>query len=114
MQVFNHHIYEFQKGLRNLVLCTENNVDRDKIEKRLKREKIFYLIQEIDENKINVYFGHELCIEVVKTFGSVKLNELSDEQDFILGIMLGYSRLQQCERYLKRISKNQPINELIG
>ena len=27
---------------------------------------------------------------------------LEKEEDFILGIMLGYDRLRQCERYLKR------------
>lgn len=40
------------------------------------------------------------CVDVVKTF-SPKLNELTAEQDFILGIMLGYDRVKQCERYLK-------------
>jgi len=114
MQVFCHHIYEFQKGLRNLVLCTEKNEDREKITQRLEKENIPYLIQEISENKINVFFGHQFCIDIVKTFGTVRLNELSDEQDYILGIMLGYSRLQQCERYLKRRIKSKDINELIG
>ena len=114
MQVFCHHIYEFQKGLRNLVLCTEKDEDRDKIEKRLQKENISYLIHEIPDNKINVYFGHQFCIDVVKTFHTTNLTELSDEQDFLLGIMLGYSRLQQCERYLKRRAKHSEINELIG
>jgi len=27
---------------------------------------------------------------------------LTDEEDFILGTMLGYDRVKQCERYLKR------------
>ena len=30
------------------------------------------------------------------------LSDLTDEEDFILGVMLGYDRLKQCERYLKR------------
>ena len=51
-------------------------------------------------NKINVYFGAKQCVDVVKTFNP-KLNELSAEQDFILGIMLGYDRVRQCERYMK-------------
>lgn len=38
--------------------------------------------------------------------------------DFILGIMLGimlgYDRLKQCERYLERKQKNGMVEELIG
>lgn len=102
MQVFHHHIYEFQKGLRNLVLCTEKKEYQEKIEKRLVKENIPYLIHEISSNKINVYFGHQVCIDVIKTFETVKLNEISGEKDFLLGIMLGYDRLQQCIRYLNR------------
>ena len=107
MQIFHHHIYEFQKGLRNLVLCTEKSQDREKIEKRLKKESIPYFIHEVANDKINVYFGHQACINVVKTFETDKLNELSTQEDFILGIMLGYDRLQQCVRYLERKAKHQ-------
>ena len=114
LYVFYHHIYEFQKGLRNLVLCTEKAVEREKIEARLQKENISYLIHEIAGNKINVYFGNEACINVVKSFNNPKLNEISDEQDFILGIMLGYDRLQQCERYLNRLGQKHHIEELIG
>lgn len=55
----------------------------------------------MNNEKINVFFGAKDCVDVVKTFVSKKLNELTPEQDFILGIMLGYDRLKQCERYLK-------------
>jgi hypothetical protein len=37
----------------------------------------------------------------------VSLNELSDEQDFMLGVMLGYGRLVQCDRYLQRRSRRR-------
>ena len=38
--------------------------------------------------------------------GTIKIgNELTPEQDFMLGIMLGYSREQQYTRYLKQINK---------
>ena len=30
------------------------------------------------------------------------LSNLTDEEDFILGTMLGYDRVKQCERYLRR------------
>ena len=100
LRVFHHHIYEYKKGIRNLILTTEKAKYRDSIENRLKNEKIDYVIHDIPNGKINVYFGEKACIDVVKTLNP-KLNELSAEQDFILGIMLGYDRVKQCERYLK-------------
>ena len=100
LRVFHHHIYEYKKGIRNLILTTEKAKYRDSIENRLKNEKIDYVIHDIPNEKINVYFGEKDCVDVVKTFNP-KLNELSAEQDFMLGIMLGYDRVKQCERYLK-------------
>lgn len=104
MEVFYHNIYEYQKGLRSLCLCTLKQENRKKIEKRLNKEKIPYLVHDISEEKINVYFGDEECIETIKTFNKSNLYELTPEQDFILGIMLGYDRLMQCQRYLKHLS----------
>lgn len=100
LRVFHHHIYEYKKGIRNLILTTEKAKYRDSIENRLKNEKIDYVIHDIPNGKINVYFGEKACVDVVKTLNP-KLNELSAEQDFMLGIMLGYDRVKQCERYLK-------------
>lgn len=102
LQVFSHHVYEYKKGLRNLVLCTERLEFRDEIEEKLQKEHIPYVVHVISNDKINVYFGAEKCVNVVKTFNTEKLYELTDEQDFMLGIMLGYDRLKQCERYLER------------
>lgn len=101
LRVFHHHIYEYRKGIRNLILTTEKGKYRDYIENRLKNERIDYVIHEIADNKINVYFGEKSCVDVVKTFNP-KLNKLTPEQDFMLGIMLGYDRVKQCDRYLKR------------
>ena len=100
LKVFYHHIYEYKKGIRNLILTTEKAEYKNSIENRLKRENIDYVIHDIPNNKINVYFGAKECVNVVKTFNS-KLNELTPEQDFMLGIMLGYDRVKQCERYMK-------------
>ncbi len=100
LRVFNHHIYEFKKGIRNLILTTENAKYKDIISERLQKENIAYKIDEIAGNKINVYFGEQECVNVVKSFNP-KLCDLTPEQDFILGIMLGYDRLKQCVRYNK-------------
>ena len=99
LRVFHHHIYEYKKGIRNLILTTEKAIHRDRIEERLQKEKIDYVIHDIPQNKINVYFGAPQCVDLVRTF-SPKLNELTAEQDFMLGIMLGYDRVKQCERYI--------------
>ncbi len=100
LRVFSHHIYEYKKGIRNLILTTEKAEYKDHIKQRLEKENISYKIDEIVGQKINVYFGEQECIDVVKSFDS-KLSNLTAEQDFILGIMLGYDRLKQCIRYNK-------------
>ncbi len=107
LKVFHHHIYEYQKGLRNMVLTTEKSQYQSYIENRLKNDNIDYVIQNVSEKAINVFFGAKNCIDVVKTFVTKKLNELTPEQDFILGIMLGYDRNKQCERYLKFKEKEE-------
>lgn len=112
LKVFHHHIYEYKKGIRNLILTTEKALYRDHIETRLTNEKIDYIVQEVNADKINVFFGAKDCVDVVKTFVTKKLNELSPEQDFILGIMLGYDRLKQCGRYLK-LNYLLPVNKNI-
>ena len=38
LQVFIHHIYEYKKGLRNLILTTEKAENKDVIIERLERE----------------------------------------------------------------------------
>lgn len=114
MEVFNHHIYEYEKGLRNLILHTARLEEKDTLEVKLKKRKIPYYIQGIGKGKINVFFGHKLCINVVKNINKAKLNEYSVEEDFILGTMLGYGRLQQCERFLTRKENIAEVDELIG
>jgi len=103
MDVFHHNLYEYQKGLRNLSLCTLKADNRHKIEERLNKEGVAYLVHDIGEGKINVYFGDIECIEIIESFKKIYLNELTPAEDFILGIMLGYDRLKQCKRYLSKI-----------
>lgn len=105
LRVFSHHIYEYKKGLRSLILTTEKEANRKIITDRLERENISYLIQNVDEKKINVFFGNPDSINVIKSFNQPKLNEYTPEQDFILGTLLGYDKIQQCQRYLKMHKK---------
>lgn len=98
LRVFYHHIYEYKKGLRSLILTTEKKDNRSIIEGKLQRENIPYVINEVNGKNINVFFGNKDCIKVVSSFDK-RLNKLTPEQDFMLGIMLGYDKILQCKRY---------------
>lgn len=102
MKVLCHHIYEYKKGLRNLVLHTMCSNDIKLAEEKLLRHNISYFIHFVTPKKINVFFGKAECVKIVQSFNKKLLSEFSDEEDFILGIMLGYDRMQQCERYIGR------------
>lgn len=103
LKLFFHCIYEYKKGVRHLLLITEKAYFASYIIRRLEEENIDFLIQEASKDTINVFFGAKECIDVVKTFLDKKLNSLTPEQDFMLGIMLGYDSLAQCSRYLGNI-----------
>ncbi|MCG8572225.1 MAG: DUF2023 family protein [Spirochaetes bacterium] len=109
MKVLYHHIYEYKKGLRNLVLHTLSADLQGEAEKHLKRHKIPYIIRWVNNNKINVFFGAKECVDIIAAFGDKPLNKFTHEEDFILGIMLGYSRLEQCKRYIRRSQFQQVI-----
>jgi hypothetical protein len=114
MDVFTHHIYEYSRGLRNLVLYTGPSSDWVKIERRLQKKGIAYIMCKNGGSSINVFFGNQACINVVKSFRLNSLSDLSDEQDFMLGIMLGYERLKQCDRYLARKRYKGSVGRLVA
>jgi hypothetical protein len=106
-RLFAHHIYELKKGLRNLILFTTAETNRDEVERRLDSAGIAYLIQPVATDgtradKINVFFGNRACLDVIETIGKPNLTDLTAEEDFILGTLLGYDQVQQCERYVRR------------
>lgn len=103
LQILMHHIYEFKKGIRNLVLHTMKALDREKAEALLERRGIAFYTKIVNKNKVNIFFGDEAPVKIIESFGTIPLNEFTNEQDFILGIMLGYDRNQQCCRYIKRL-----------
>lgn len=102
MQILTHHIYEYKKGLRSLVLHTMSTEEKSKTEEVLINKDISYCFSIINEDRVNVFFGDEVCIKIIKSFGDKSLSDYTDEEDFMLGTMLGYDRVQQCERYAKR------------
>ncbi len=107
MQVLAHHIYEYKKGVRHLVLHTLDASYRKDAELKLQHQGIDYLIQEVTDSKINIFFGDKDCVDIVREIGNKKLNDFTPEEDFVLGTMLGYDRLQQCKRYLNKKQKER-------
>ena len=100
--VLNEQIYGYKHGIRPFVLQTMQVEDKAEIEKRLQRDNLNYHLQEAPGGRnLNVFFGDKPCVDVIKSFGGTPLNKLAPEKDFILGIMLGYDKTKQCERYLK-------------
>lgn len=99
--VFCHHLYEYEKGLRDLILHTTDSGQMPLILHRLKKRGVAYQIYRLDNGRINVFFGSADCVAIVRGFAKRNLSDFTPEEDFILGIMLGYSRQKQFQRYLK-------------
>lgn len=99
IRIFLNHIYEFKKGVRNMVLYTMNKRYEEFAIRRLESQKIGYLKQEVSPNKINLFFGKKECLNAIRLFVNRPLNQLTPEEDFILGTMLGYDICQQCKRF---------------
>jgi Protein of unknown function (DUF2023). len=106
LKVFLNHIYEFKKGVRQMVLYTANKKYEDYAVKRLSNQGINYFIQPVGGDKINLFFGRAECIKAIRYLVNCPLNELTPEKDFILGAMLGYDVCGQCERYCKQKAKS--------
>jgi hypothetical protein len=109
MDVFRHMAYEIEKGVRSLVLYTGDSDESKIIENYLDRKGIPFCIDKVGSRKINVFFGTPECLEVLRGFSSLKLNKLTSEEDFILGIMLGYDLRLQCIRYSQR--RPEPLRQ---
>lgn len=107
MRVFCHHLYEYKKGVRRMILHTMHRRHFLKVVQKLNANSITYKIVHLSEAKFNVFFGDENCIEVASSFVDKPLNELSDKEDFILGVLLGYDIKEQCKRYIERSEQKE-------
>lgn len=110
MRVFANHIYEYKKGVRRMVLFTVNNRYVDEAVRRLLYENITFELQEVGNGRTNVFFGRQECIEVIRRMITRPLQQLSPEEDFILGTLLGYDICVQCERFCKRTTCTQKVS----
>ena len=102
IKVFLNHVYEFQKGVRRMILYTTAKKNCPFMLQRLESRNIDYIIQPAGPNNINLFFGRKECIQAIRCIVTRPLNKLSPEEDFILGTMLGYDLCAQCERFCKR------------
>ena len=107
LKVLMNHIYELHKGVRHMVLFTCNKKYCEQTIQRLESQGIPYLLQPAGRQNQNIYFGRRECLEAIRLIVTRPLNELTPEEDFILGAMLGYDICAQCERYCKRKNKCQ-------
>lgn len=85
-----------------MVLYTMSKKHEEFVEQRLINQQICYLKQEVGGNKINLFFGKRECMDAIRSFIDRPLNQLTPEEDFILGAMLGYDICMQCERYCRK------------
>ena len=104
-KVLANHIYEYKKGVRRMILFTCNRRFEQQACHRLCRQSIDYVVQPAGKENVNVYFGRRECLDAIRLFVTRPLNELSPEEDFILGAMLGYDICAQCERYCERTGR---------
>ena len=103
MKVLMNHIYEYKKGVRRMVLFTFNKRYEQFARTRLERQGIPYIIKPVGAgDTLNLFFGKQECLDAIRLFVTRPLNQLTPEEDFILGAMLGYDICTQCERYCER------------
>lgn len=104
MELFKHLIYEYRKGSKDLVLYTCEKSKQDILTEILQKMKIQYHITNIENEKVNLFFGSTPCLKIIRGFSSKNLDKLTPYEDFILGIMLRYSRNEQYNRLLDKIT----------
>lgn len=105
MKVLVNHIYEFKKGVRRMVLFTFNKRYEQFAVTRLQHQNISYVIQPVGNDRLNLFFGKKECLSAIRLMITKPLCQLTPEEDFILGAMLGYDICAQCERYCERKSR---------
>lgn len=103
MELFKNLIYEYKKGMRDLSLHTCEKTELKEYIELLEKLKTEYSVMDISDNKVNIFFGNPECLNILKKFSNKELNKITPYEDFILGIMLGYSRNEQYKRILSRI-----------
>jgi hypothetical protein len=103
LRLLRHHLYEYGKGVRPMFLATLDGRDLPAARRQIEGAGVAYHLHPASPTRVNVFFGRPVLIETVRAMIADRpLAELSPEEDFILGTLLGYDREQQCRRYLDR------------
>lgn len=109
LQFLVHHLYEYKKGIRQLFMMTMTPPESELVEKRLSKDAIDHFVHHVSATKTNVLFGRGPCVEIVRRIVTKPLGQLSPEEDFILGTLLGYDQQQQCLRFLAMTKMGRPV-----
>lgn len=103
LKIFHHHLYELAKGLRPLAMMTLAAEEAAFVVAELVAAGTPHHVQRACRAKVNVVFGRPAAVATARLLIERRLCDLTDERDFMLGILLGYDREQQCLRYLSRV-----------
>ena len=82
MKVLMNHIYEYQKGVRRMVLFTLNRKYEEFAIRRLESQNISYIVQPVGSDRLNLYFGREECLNAIRMIVTRPLTSLTHEEDF--------------------------------
>lgn len=77
MKVLMNHIYEYKKGVRRMVLFTFNKKYEEFARRRLESQHIHYIIQPVGNDRLNLYFGREECLNAIRMMVTRSLNLLT-------------------------------------
>ena len=102
IRVLSEQIYQYKKGVRQMVLYTFHKRYESLAIKKLESQGIDYLVQPVGNDRINLFFGRKACMDTIQHLVKRPLSALTPEEDFILGALLGYDITIQCERYCRR------------
>jgi len=108
LRLFHHHLYEYGRGVRGLFLMTLGVGEAPAVVAKLCGDGIDHFVQKVNAGKVNIFFGREAFVAVVRALVTKPLNRLSPEEDFILGTLLGYDKDLQCRRLLGKIALGAP------
>lgn len=75
MKVLMNHIYEYQKGVRQMVLFTCPKRYEEVATQRLQSQHIEYVLQPAGKNNLNLYFGRKECLDAIRLIVTRPLNE---------------------------------------
>ena len=84
MKVLMNHIYEYKKGVRQMVLYTCNKKYESFATLRLEHQNIPYIIQPVGRDRMNLFFGRQECLDAIRLMITKPLNQLTPEEDLSL------------------------------